>query len=117
MCSSPVVFRGSCALASCAQISSGTNGSSAAAPMPPNTRRRDSVSSARRACDLSSGFFISWGLRLELKGFAVDDAEHDRREAIAVAARVADDRANRRLIEMLDATPERIRQELLSEAR
>ncbi len=63
------------------------------------------------------GSRLAGALALNWNGYAVHDAEHDGRETIVFPVRRPHDVANRGLVEVLDATTERVSQQLLGEAR
>src|SRR5688572_19631492 len=93
-------------------VSAGTmlssSGKAIVAPSPRNTVRRS-------RCILLMNMSAPRLRSTHLKRLAPDDPEDQRRPAVAVLAHVAHQLAHGRLIEVLDAAPQRVGQQLLGD--
>src|SRR5258708_22194058 len=92
------------------------NGSAIVTPIPLRTVRRDRAFFVRYMSKLllSGGGRHGIG-RAHLERGAVDDAEDERGEPVAVGGGLAHDGAHRRLIEVLDAAADRVRHQVAGE--
>src|SRR5437016_5579575 len=104
-----------------AGVIASSTGSATPTPIPFRTVRRESRFFVRNSMSpLPPGLLLNVvghdGLRLRhLERRAVDDSEHERRELVVVLRGLPDDRANSRLIEILDPAAEGVRHQAIGE--